>query len=657
MTNKLTKLATLTYIPPVKYVPGVPARCVTDTYTTREYVYLGGGFGFDNGVSYTRNGVGGSGATHVQEYLDVSLNSKTNRYAIVYSTREITTCYPAIPEVPAQASKVSVNSQVGWNASARSVRAVVGNIRAEFVFPVNPVGVACGLGNGLAANQLAGIEHGFYCVGGQIRVIESGVNKADVPVSPNGQPVLRILRNELGTVTYLVDDWSYTSSVTSFGAKYLQASLYAAGDFVDSPLLSSYGDITGTSSFGWETSVAADVVSGDDVFGWAADPVYMTDDANVAFVIGQSKFGWKADPLALAYFVDLQFTPQRFGWSTVNNAATVGDAPIKLKAMGADRPYTYGNAIVPGVVISADAGFPTVESSVGTATLPVYTGGTSLTGGVMSGGAVFELRTRAADRPYADASAVVPVLTFAYDFPEPDGRIEAYNIALVDSYLTDPILYAFISEGVNIGMSVDIAIWITADLAEFLAIADEMSPAMIIEALLRSGFNVSDNLVRAKQVALQYATNIATGGVTRYDNFEFTSFCTVGQMTYGVRSDGLYRIGDADTDDGELIDALVDFGADDLDSDMRKRIDTVFVGLATDGQLYLRMTDENGQELNHKLIYNTEDMHRFGFAKGRDSRFWTLRCEIADASRAELDTVKWFAGHTGKIKNSPVKKR
>lgn len=78
----------------------------------------------------------------------------------------------------------------------------------------------------------------------------------------------------------------------------------------------------------------------------------------------------------------------------------------------------------------------------------------------------------------------------------------------------------------------------------------------------------SDEATSVRGELLQYATNILTGAVTRYSGFGFAGFCAVGMDTYGWKTDGLYKVG-AETDNGALISAIIDFAASDFDTTQR----------------------------------------------------------------------------------------
>jgi hypothetical protein len=206
----------------------------------------------------------------------------------------------------------------------------------------------------------------------------------------------------------------------------------------------------------------------------------------------------------------------------------------------------------------------------------------------------------------------------------------------------NPVFFAVINESMTVGNIIEIFIGIDARIDEVLMLGNPTSINMIIEALLRSGLRLSDNSARARSEALQYATNIVTGAVTRYSGFGFASFCNVGQDLYATRTDGLYKVG-GDTDNGELLSCLIDFAADDQGNPRTKRLENIFLGITTDGRALAKLKDDAGREIHYRLIQRDSSEARINPAKGVSSRYWHLRLEIEDATHAEIDNIEWVA--------------
>src|SRR5690606_9212591 len=154
-----------------------------------------------------------------------------------------------------------------------------------------------------------------------------------------------------------------------------------------------------------------------------------------------------------------------------------------------------------------------------------------------------------------------------------------------DWYMTDPVLYAALNDTLDIGDTIDLLLALDAGLVEYLIADGEVDATQVLQALLASGIQFTDNINSVRSAVLQYATNLRTGAVGRYEGFDFLGFSKVGMQTFGWKRDGLYRLGYAE-DTGEEIQAMIDFAAEDFDTTHRKSIRALFFGVDTDGALY-----------------------------------------------------------------------
>lgn len=140
---------------------------------------------------------------------------------------------PPVAHVPAYIESVPNN---GWNAGANSIIELGGNFHTVFPMPAAEGGVIIGLRTGRPNPAMtARIEHGMFFqsagVANLVQVIEGNVTKTEpVTYEPTDQFEIRRVGNR---VTY----WQggvilYTSQTPSFGAKVVNACLYASGDNV-----------------------------------------------------------------------------------------------------------------------------------------------------------------------------------------------------------------------------------------------------------------------------------------------------------------------------------------------------------------------------------------------------------------------------------------
>lgn len=623
MTNRLTKLAKSKFIPGIAYKPAIPAHCYTTAYQTTIYAELGTVFrptykdghlvltaaqkaAFQTANFIQTANVNGSTSDSTSPLTGVGggvidFYQVLTFYYVYTALVNSTTCVPAVAEVPGRAAQYVVDTQKGWTSGARSNASLVGNATAEFVFAPVPSAVVCGLASGGGVVDIGAIEHGVYATAGQFRIIESGVVVATVyGPTPYDQPKIRIRRS--GTaVTYAVGSWTYSSDKPSVGAKTLQATMYAAGDYVDSPSIYATSDLSG--------------------IGWVG--LQVTGDS---LLRGTGKIGLRA----------------------VDRGQTRVSLRFGFVSGGSNKPYGQGKVKLPRPYASGYGGFPTVQIGGGEQSIPFYVGGVGKSGGIGSGNIQLPgIQLRGSSGPYASGGVRLPAIQ-AQGISSPAGNevTTATRVTLGDFYYFQPTVFIMVKEGLGIGGTLELVFVFQEDLAEFLGIGDTASATFLLDLLIHSNLNVRDDVSQVKQDLAQYATNVATGGVTRYSNFGFKSFVKVGMRSFGLRSDGLYEL-TGDTDDGAFISGIVDFVTEDFGTAMRKRVSNIYVGLATDGQVFVKLTDDDGRDITYRASKHGSTA-KVTPAKGISSRFWNMRLEIVDATYAEVDNIEWYVGATGR---------
>lgn len=219
-----------------------------------------------------------------------------------------------------------------------------------------------------------------------------------------------------------------------------------------------------------------------------------------------------------------------------------------------------------------------------------------------------------------------------------------------DSYLTDPVVYGMLTDVLTVAATTDGSIEIAGAYTDYLVALDSYGTAAEFQALLTSALSLRDSAGISAQGLLQYATNMANGAVGRYQGFDFSGFCRIGMHTYGYRSDGLYllRLGD---DNGAPISAMVEMAAEALAATMQSRLEMLYFGLDTDGEVLVRMVADDDREQFYRAQPVQPAVWRTKPALGVNSRYWRMRLEITDATAAQLENVEWLAIPTGRRAN------
>jgi len=138
---------------------------------------------------------------------------------------------------------------------------------------------------------------------------------------------------------------------------------------------------------------------------------------------------------------------------------------------------------------------------------------------------------------------------------------------------------------------------------------------------------------------IAWVMNTETAAASWYNNFDFESIAQPGGKTLAVGPDGLYELAGT-TDSGEQIDAEVVSGFADFDSVQTKRVDALYFGYTSDGQI--AVTAETYESGHPPVTYFLEQRaagaprnSRVVLGKGLWGRYW--RMTIRNVSGAEFE--------------------
>lgn len=601
MSHRLTKQAVTTYTPAVEEVVAQPAYWgvtqVAFTVTKR----TGSNASVTPVYGQTTDPVSGK-----TTYGVVGISQNAGGTGGYYQTVEyfpVYTYYPAVVGVEGREATTTTDNQAGWNAGAHSVDSTSDDFYMSFDLPPAMVGALVGLVDpGATVGNYSAISHGLLLANGVLKVVESGVEIGNGP-SVSGTSSC-IIRRVGGVVTYQIGGWKYTSTKSSTGAKNLGAVLYSAPDYVDNPAI---GDITSMES------------AGD--WGWATD--------GYTYIPAKSAWGWA-------------------GSSTMGDGSVVAAFPLTMRA----ADFSYGEVVLEldAPEVSAQFGFTTVESVGISVKFDFSLAAQAVDVGMASVAMDFPTTMHAADFSYGEVVMELdgPDVWALSDGSPTDQADIVEGLSVASTITSDASAIAIITGKLSIGDSFDVLFSVDALLAEALLVYDEVDVTAIIEAMLTNNLRFNDSASSVSTTLLQYATNLMTGAVSRYDGYDFAGFARDhGQpYTFGYRRDGVYRLSGA-TDDGDLISALIDFAAEDFGTGLSKRLDSIYFGLSTDGDVFVRLVDD----LDRAVVYRTRqrrDQHRTDPKQGFASRYWRMRLEIVDASIGTLDNVEWLPISTGR---------
>jgi hypothetical protein len=622
VANRLTKLGKVTYVPGVQGRQAVPAYC-TEVKVDQSGTRAGGG-----GASYSSSGGGGKSTVKVIPVIDpfsgaivgyeVQIsggNGGGGGSGLTGAPQAVSTkvCYPAVTAIAAVPSRVLTEGVSGWNGGASSNVLHAGDILASFKLPTHPVGIVIGFAAADLSTSFAEATHAFFVHAGAVDIIERGATVFNFDaIDLTLQPTFYLLRQN-NAVTYHVAGQTYKSAVQSGGAVVLDASLYSTGDYIDDPVFEvltagNMPPVPQTGEFDWYLPSLAALLGG-------------------AYAALELKL-----PQLFSTIAATQTGITSFAWSLPTLDAIFG------------RAYTRVEWVLPLPTISLEGGYPIVAASGFNWILPPL----QFNALMFSGGLLrfwWDLPALAAliaDRPYAAMSGALAAMTGYLDDGPRDGYGVMENLELLDFVVVQPIVFMVVYDGLEFADNASIVLLYDRAVYDGLALTDSATPSMIIEAMVRDGLAIGDSIERERE-ALQYAVNIATGALTSYQNFDFLGFVKTNNAMYGYRADGLYAIGAA-TDDGALLDALLDLGAIDPGTNLKQRMEGAFLGLSTDGAAFLRLVGDDGQEWLYSIDQHA-DAARAKFGRGLQSREWRVSLHLTDASTVDLQSIE-FLVHT-----------
>jgi hypothetical protein len=678
VTNKLIRPVTKQYIAGVTAIAPAPARCYTQTITRTTSGSVRTTNTFVSIDEVTNGGIsfGGFAAPvyrTVPAYIDPSGQIVTQelvgwnvlRFAPadpVYTTTTETICTPAIEgREGVEAQIIEQNNGPDWQASALSIESRSGGATAAFNVNSSPrLIIGFSIRDSGAAQGDIRMGVAFVAAGTTTNVVPilNGVVQASVATYTPGDRVTLV---RVGGRFYigLAGTMVYGADATTEEDVFLDAMLYTSNDFIDNPTLGPAETTAVSGGFGFTPRLST--VTG------VSGPVGFYSDANT-LVGGQlsvsinSKFGFTATTLSViqqavaisgtfgfektirsGVFLFLRDPLLSLDNTTISGATEVL-GPVVVRASA--YPYSYGEPELKLFKLVARGG--ELSQSVAGADLvlaPMPSYSTMLTGGLINSElALKPLVMLAADSAYGGGGLAIPSLRVYGDDGFGIPNYYGYNEGLVLSapMFTDPSLFASMYETLELETELSLAVLLSGTIFEGLILDPSLSVTDFLSAMIESGINLSSATQLPDPSVAQYAFNALSGAATRYSDFGFTQFTRVGGTTYAVKPDGLYRLRPGD-DAGQSRSALADFGTMAFGAQQRKNIETLYLGMTTDGTVYAKLKADGGNEKIYHVIQREPTM-RVRTGKGLTAREWSLKLEVVDATRVDLDTVDFVVG-------------
>lgn len=615
MANKLTRIGYVQITPAKPGRPPTPARTVTYTVPVYDPLASSGGSG-GSWVYVPPSGGSGDLSYGGGRYVWVPGGGSaggTSMAALPSPPRTITytAVIPADPGEPATPERRVAYPPLGWASFAES-QATISEGYAQFSVESGVYGVAIGLVPTSDLTPEVGyghIEHGLLFTGGRVRRVPDG---ADFGAYTRDDVFKITIDAHLGLAAVSVsgsDLFSYPTHYTPGQQLRLAAALYGPQDAVFDPALVQ--SVSGGQS--------------EAVLGWM--------EANSGDYETASSF---------ARLGGLEVSSGMFSRS----AAELGG----LQAFSSDRPLAQSFATLPALTVSSYNGL-TIEPN--NESFAILTGmsasSTGLTGGLGSGTAELPgMRALSSDRPLAISTAVFGGMeASSYDAPA-NLAVIIPEIGLFDGIQSQAIYKAGLPFGLGLGItmsasiatneriSVDLGLDVPVTLSTIETV--EITPVFWFDAPLECPGAFMD----------AWAVNLDNGATTEYRSYPFETVANIGGRYFGAAFDGLYELA-GDTDAGAPIDAKFDIGRKDFGNNQLKRVDQIYLGITSKGQMFVKVSAEGasytypmrefGEHIQTQRVTVGKGMRAnyFGFEIGNtagcDFEITSLNMMVAESAR------------------------
>ena len=136
--------------------------------------------------------------------------------------------------------------------------------------------------------------------------------------------------------------------------------------------------------------------------------------------------------------------------------------------------------------------------------------------------------------------------------------------------------------------------------------------------------------------------NLANMATTQFCNFNFNSFCKIGDKHYGANSSGIFELTGND-DAGVDIDAFFELVLSDFGVSNIKRIRSIYVGGQVNGGLLLTIKDDENNSRVYPLNLSSGNVQSSGkVSVGRDGlgRYWQVRIDNVSGCYFAVDFIE-----------------
>lgn len=139
-----------------------------------------------------------------------------------------------------------------------------------------------------------------------------------------------------------------------------------------------------------------------------------------------------------------------------------------------------------------------------------------------------------------------------------------------------------------------------------------------------------------------WAYNTEGGQTSRYVRSDYASMVNTSRGIYATDGSALYLL-EGNTDAGDKIPCYVEWGTTDFGTAFEKNVERGYIGVASAGQLVLRVVTNKRTEDWYEVILEDSGQHgaRIKIGKGLKARYWKFRLENFDGEGFDLESIEF----------------
>lgn len=135
--------------------------------------------------------------------------------------------------------------------------------------------------------------------------------------------------------------------------------------------------------------------------------------------------------------------------------------------------------------------------------------------------------------------------------------------------------------------------------------------------------------------------------LSQFTNYNYNSICKFHGKYYGASDSGIFELDTGDLDDTATIHAYFELPVSDWGVDNQKRIRSAHLGVESNGELLLTLTDDEGRSYPYTVTPNqvSHKQHGTKITAGRNNgkgRYWQLRVDNIDGADFSVNSISVY---------------